>query len=139
LLFFTPFTGKLVQKFLSCTNPYRSFCAKKVKILTVGIRVYEVWQKSNETDFLFILNHQFYSSCKSRLSPFQNSSLGQLLETEELFALFVAVLKSFCWNKFHLFGYALLGIIQSTKMAPFQVVFERGGNKKKSQGLRSGE
>jgi len=46
--------------------------------------------------------------------------------TEALFPLFVAVLESFCWYTFHLVGYALLDIIQSTKMAPFQVVLESG-------------
>ena len=52
--------------------------------------------------------------------------------------MFVAVLEGFCCYTFRLVGYVLLDIIQSTKMAPFQVVFEQG-NKKKSQGLRSGE
>ena len=46
---------------------------------------------------------------------------------EALFPLFVAVLEGFfCWYTFQLIGYALLDIIQSTKMAPFQVVFEPG-------------
>jgi hypothetical protein len=45
---------------------------------------------------------------------------------EALFPLFVAVLEGFCWNTFQLVGYALLDIIQSTKMAPFQVAFEPG-------------
>jgi len=45
---------------------------------------------------------------------------------EALFPLFVAVLEAFCWNTFQLVGYALLDIIQSTKMARFQVVFEPG-------------
>jgi len=43
-----------------------------------------------------------------------------------LFPLFVAVLEDFCWYTFQLVGYALLDIIQSTKMVPFQVVFEPG-------------
>jgi len=43
---------------------------------------------------------------------------------EVLFPLFVAVLEGFCWNTFQLVGYALLDIIQSAKMSPFQVVFE---------------
>ena len=45
---------------------------------------------------------------------------------EALFPLFVAVLEGFCWYTFQLVGYAFLDIIQSTKMAPFQVVFEQG-------------
>jgi len=43
---------------------------------------------------------------------------------EALFPLFVAVLEGFCWYTFQLVRYALLDIIQSTKTAPFQVVFE---------------
>jgi hypothetical protein len=46
--------------------------------------------------------------------------------TEALFPLFVAVLEGFYWNTFQLVGYALLDIIQSTTMAPFQVVFDPG-------------
>jgi len=64
--------------------------------------------------------------------------LGGYTATEAMFPLFVAVLEGFCWYTFQLVGFALLDIIQSIKMAPFQVVFEPG-NKKKLQGLRSGE
>jgi hypothetical protein len=52
--------------------------------------------------------------------------LGSYTAMEALFPLFIAVLEGFCWNTFQLVGYALLDIIQSTKMAPFQVVFELG-------------
>ena len=52
--------------------------------------------------------------------------LGSYTATEALFPLFVAVLEDFCWYTFQLVGYALLDIIQSTKMAPLQVVFEPG-------------
>jgi hypothetical protein len=41
-----------------------------------------------------------------------------------LFPLFVAVLEDFYWNSFQLVGYALLDIVQSTKMATFLKVFE---------------
>jgi hypothetical protein len=54
--------------------------------------------------------------------PLQNSSLGQLHSDGGVVS--IAVLEGFCWNTFQLVGYALLDIIQSTKMAPFQVVFE---------------
>jgi len=57
---------------------------------------------------------------------FQNSSLGQLHSDGGVVPLFVAVLEGFCWYTFQLVGYALLDIIQSTKMAPFQVVSESG-------------
>jgi hypothetical protein len=52
--------------------------------------------------------------------------LGSYTATGALFPLFVAVLERFCWNNFQLVGYALLDIIQSIKMAPFQVGFEPG-------------
>jgi hypothetical protein len=89
-----------------------------------------VWQKSNETDFLLTMNFCILFT--------KQVLLGSYTATEALFPMFVAVLKGFCWNTFQLIGYALLDIIQSTKMAPFQVFLSRG-NKRKSQGLRSGE
>jgi hypothetical protein len=52
--------------------------------------------------------------------------LGSYTATEALFPLLVAVLEGFCWNTFQLVGYAVLDIIQSTKMEPFQVVFGFG-------------
>ena len=58
--------------------------------------------------------------------PLPISPLGSYTATEALFPLFVAVLEGFCWYTFQLVGYALLDIIQSSKMAPFQVVFEPG-------------
>ena len=85
---------------------------------------YVVWQKSNETDFLLTMNFILFTN---QGYPLQYSSLGSYTATEALFPLFVAVLEGFCWNTFQLVGYALLDIIQSTKMAPFQVVFEPGG------------
>ena len=45
---------------------------------------------------------------------------------EVLFPLYVAVLEGFCWYTFHLVRYTFLDIIHSTKMAPFQVVFDPG-------------
>jgi len=58
--------------------------------------------------------------------PIRNSSLEQLHSDGVVFLLFVAVLEGFCWNSFQLVGYALLDIVRSTKMAPFQAVFEPG-------------
>jgi hypothetical protein len=52
--------------------------------------------------------------------------LGSYTATEALFSLFVPVLEGFRWNTFQLVGYTFLDIIQSTKMAPFLVVFEPG-------------
>jgi len=90
-----------------------------------------VWQKGNETAFLLTMHFMLFTN---QGYPLQNSSYTAM---EALFPFFVAVLKCFCWYTFQLVGYYLLDIIQSTKMAPFQVVLSRG-NKKKSQGLRSG-
>jgi len=73
-----------------------------------------------------------------KLIPFKMVPLGSYTATEALFPLFVAVLEGFCWYTCQLVGYALLDIIQSTKMAPFQGFLSQG-NKNKSQGLRSGE
>ena len=80
-----------------------------------------VWQKSNETDFLLPMNFILFTNQGYLL---RNSSLGQLHSDGG--NVLVAVLEGFCWNTFQLIGYALLDIIQSTKMAPFQVVFEPG-------------
>jgi len=61
-----------------------------------------------------------------KVTPFKIVPLGSYTATEALFLLFVAVLECFCCYTFQLVGYALLDIIQSTKMVPFQVVFEPG-------------
>jgi len=84
---------------------------------------YMVWQKSNETDFLLTMNFILFTN---QGYPLQNSSLGQPHSNGGIVFIVWAVLEGFCWNTFKLVGYALLDIIQSTKMAPFQVVFEPG-------------
>ena len=61
-----------------------------------------------------------------KVIPLRLVPLGSYTATEVLFPLFVAVLEGFCRNTFQLVGYALLDIIQSTKMALFQVGFEPG-------------
>ena len=61
-----------------------------------------------------------------KVIPLEIVPLGSYTATEALFPLFVAVLEGSCLNTFQLVVYALLDIIQSTKMAPFQVVFELG-------------
>ena len=82
-----------------------------------------VWQKSNETDFLLTMNFIIFTN---QVIPFKIVPLGSYTATEALFPLFVAVLEGFCWYTFQLVSYALLDIIQSTKIMPFQVVFEAG-------------
>ena len=82
-----------------------------------------VWQKSNETDFLLTMKFILFTN---QGYPLKIVLLGSYTAMEALFPLFVAVLEGFCWYTFQLVSYALLDIIQSTKMAPFQVVFEPG-------------
>jgi len=86
-------------------------------------QVYTVLQKSNKTDFLLNMNFIIFTN---QGNPLQNSYLGQPHNDGGAVPLFVAVLEGFCWNIFQLVRYAVLNIIQSTKMAPFQVVFEPG-------------
>ena len=100
-------------------------------IYSPGLTWYVVWQKGNETDFLLTMNFILFLQIK--VTPFKVVPLGKYTATEALFPLFVAVLEGF-----QLVGYARLHIIQSTKMAHLQVVLS-GGNKEKSQGLRTGE
>ena len=85
-----------------------------------------MWQKSNETDFLLTMNFILFTN---HGYPFKIVPLGSYRATEALFPLFVAVLEGFYWNTFQFVGYAFLDIIQSTKIAPFQVVFEPGEQK----------
>jgi len=82
-----------------------------------------VWQKNNETDFLLTMNFILFTN---QSYPLSNIPFSNYTAMEAWLPLFVAVLEGFCWNTFQLVGYALLDIIQSTKMAPFQLVFEPG-------------
>jgi len=61
-----------------------------------------------------------------KVIPFKIVPLGSYKAMEALFPMFVAALEGFCWYTFQLIGYALLDIIQSTKMVPFQIFFEPG-------------
>jgi hypothetical protein len=82
-----------------------------------------VLQKSNETDFLLTMNFiRFTKQCY----PFKIVPLDSYTAMEALFPLCAAVLEGFCWNTFQFVSYALLDIIQSTKMAAFQVILELG-------------
>jgi len=72
-------------------------------------------------DFLLTMNFILFTN---QGYPFKIVPLGSYTVTEALFPLFIAVLEGFCWYTFQLVGYAFLDIIQSTKMAPFQMVFE---------------
>ena len=58
--------------------------------------------------------------------PLQNCSLGQLHSDGGVVSIVHGSAGRLCWYTFQLVICALLDIIQSTKMAPFQVVFEPG-------------
>ena len=85
--------------------------------------VYVVWQKSNETDFLLTMKFILFTN---QGYPLQNSSLWQLHSDRGV----VSIVRSSAGRLLLVYlsarGYALLDIVQSTKMAPFQVVFEPG-------------
>ena len=85
------------------------------------ICIYTVWQKSNETDFLLTTKFILFTN---QGYPLQNSSLGQLHSDGGV----VSIVRSSA-GRLLLVGYVLLDIIQSTKMAPFRVVFEPGEQK----------
>ena len=82
-----------------------------------------VWQKSNETDFLLTMNFILFTNQGYLL---QNGSLGQLHSDGGV----VSIVHSSAGRLLLVFlsavGYALLDIIQSTKIAPFRVGFEPG-------------
>ena len=78
-----------------------------------------MWQKSNETDFLLTMNFILFTN---QVYPLQNSSLGQLHSDGGV----VSTVRSSAGRLLLEYHYALLDIIQSTKMVPFKVVFEPG-------------
>jgi hypothetical protein len=96
---------------------------------------YEVWQKSNATDFLLTMNFILFQIA---VIPFKIVPLGSYTATEALFPLFVAVLEVFCWNTFQLVGYAMWILSKVPKWRPVKWFLSRG-NKKNSQRLRCGE
>jgi len=87
------------------------------------IILYVVWQKSNETDFLLTMNFILFTNLGY---PLQNSSLRQLHSDGGIVSIVRSSAGRLLLYTFQLVSYALLDTIQSTKMAPFQVVFEPG-------------
>jgi len=82
--------------------------------------LYTVWQKSNEIDFLLTMNFILFTTQGYLL---QNSSLGQLHSDGDI----VSIVRSSAGRLLlEYFSARRLHIIQNTKMAPFQVVFEPG-------------
>ena len=88
-----------------------------------GPLAYVVWQKSKENDFILTMNFILFTN---QGYPLQNSSLGQLHSDGGVVSIGRSSAGRLLLVYFQLVGYALLDIIQSTKMAPFQVVFEPG-------------
>ena len=82
-----------------------------------------VWQKSNETNFLLTMNFILFTN---QGYPLQNSSLGQLHSDGGVVSIVHSSTRRLLLVYLSARRYALLDIIQSTKMAPFQVVFEPG-------------
>ena len=82
-----------------------------------------VWQKSIETDFLLTTNFMLLTN---QGYPLQNNSLVQLHSDGIVVSIVRSSAGNLCSYTFQLVGYVLLDIIQSTKMAPIQVVFEPG-------------
>ena len=85
--------------------------------------MYVVWQKSNENDFLLTMNFILFTNQSYLL---QYSSLGQLHSDGDVVSIVRSSAGRLLLVTFQLFGYTLLDIIQSNKIAPFQVVFEPG-------------
>ena len=81
-----------------------------------------MWQKSNET---FSFNHEMYSFTNQGY-PLQNSSLGQLHNDGGVVSIVRSSAGRLLLVYLSALGYAPLDIIQSNKMAPFQVAFEPG-------------
>ena len=90
---------------------------------------YEVWQKSNETDFLFIKVFIFSNI---------NVALGSYTPMEMLFSLLIAALEVFKRYGLQHVRYTVLDVFQSPEMIYFEYIF-KFKKRKKSQGLRSGE
>jgi len=85
--------------------------------------LYTVWQKSNKTDFLLSMNFILFTNV---CYPLQNSSLGQLHNDGGVVSIVCSSAGRLLMEYLSARRYALLDIIQSNKMAHFQVVFEPG-------------
>ena len=82
---------------------------------------YMVWQKNNETYFLLTMNFILFTN---QGYPLQSSSLGQLHSDGGVVSIVHSSVGRLLLVYFQLLGYTLLDVIQSTKMVPFQVVFQ---------------
>ena len=75
------------------------------------------------SDFLLTMNFILFTN---QGFPLQSSSLGQLHSDGGVVSIVCNIAGRLLLEYLSALGYALLDIIQSTKMAPFQVVFEPG-------------
>jgi hypothetical protein len=98
-------------------------------IFPVLSQEYEVWQKSNATDFPLTLNFILFTN---QGYPLQHRSLGQLHSDGGV----VSIVRSSAGRL--LLEYLSARRLRSSGCYPFKWFLSRG-NKKKSQGLRSGE
>ena len=102
--------------------------------LSASAVTYVVWQKSNETDFLLTINFILF---KNQGYPLQNSSLGQLhgdgdVSIRSSAGRLLLVYLSARWL-------CSSGYYPKYQNGALSSGFLSQGNKKKSQGLRSGE
>ena len=103
---------------------WKSGSAGCTRSFTFSLKVDVVWQKSNETDFLLTMDFILFTN---QGYPLRNSSLGQLHSDGGV----VSIVRSSA-------GRLLLEYLSARQLRPFKWFLSRG-NKKKSQGLRSGE
>jgi len=85
--------------------------------------IYVLWQKINETDFLLTTNFNLFTN---QGYPLENSSLGQLHSDGSVVSIVRSSAGRLLLEYFTACQLRFSDIIQSTKMAPFQVVFEPG-------------
>ena len=96
-----------------------------------SVRTYTVWQKSNETDFLLTMNFILFTN---QGYPLQNNTLGQLHRDGGVVSIVLSSAVRL------LLEYLSARRLRSTGFyLKYQNWFLGRGNKKKSQGLRSGE
>jgi hypothetical protein len=95
-------------------DPY----AESAIVKAVSKYSHEVWQKSNETDFLLTMNFILFTN--------QNSSLGQLHSDEGVVSIVRSSAGRLLLEYLSARRLRSSGYYPITKVAPFQLVFEPG-------------
>ena len=134
-------SGEELSSNENCNHQYRQQLVDPPNLLPLyntdyGLPpTYVVWQKSDETDFLLTMNFILFTN---QGYPLQNSSLGQLQSDGGV----VSIVRSSARRLLLLYfssSVTLFWILSKVlKWRTFKQVLSRK-NKKKSQGLRSGE